>query len=366
MFEWNLKGPKRTQSKTTQAPDGSTRQTWEFAVGPGELRPVRDDAVEAFDAVLGAHGEVMHLMDPTRIQTFAQGGPPVWSVAYVRVDGPAPYWLLLTYGFSHVLSPEASREAYAHEYSIAVPAHGDQPPRWAHALLSNLARYVLQTGAELKVGDNVPLMQPITRWALSPDQKPSAPDTALDTILVGVDPVLGPIATPHGAVPVRRFVGVLPNELERVQTWNCTGFLEEWAAADPRLATDPNRTTVLTGALAVRCDARAREEGGSVGLLYLDGGWRTVDGTIEIALPGGESAAQIRRVLEARLPFGRELVLRGPPHTLPIVFVPESGFGLHPEAGGLFITGAIDDPNLQEHILRHLHAGSPGAVLRFR
>ena len=51
-----------------------------FTVDP--TRSVRDDGVTAIDNALErlGSGELIHAMDPTRIQPFSHGGPPVWSI----------------------------------------------------------------------------------------------------------------------------------------------------------------------------------------------------------------------------------------------------------------------------------------------
>ncbi|PZR10507.1 MAG: hypothetical protein DI536_19900 [Archangium gephyra] len=46
----------------------------------GEPRPVRDDVVTALDDALegvGQGAQVMHAMDPSRLLSFENGGPPV-------------------------------------------------------------------------------------------------------------------------------------------------------------------------------------------------------------------------------------------------------------------------------------------------
>src|SRR5690349_8308694 len=124
----------------------------------GPARPVRDDVVTAFDNALASlrGSEVMHAIDPTRLATFKDGGPPVWSVATTTV-GDVSYFL--TYGFSHTLSPEPGREGVAYEFSIAV--RGQSHP-WAVALLRHLSRYQLASGNELMAGDVMPCHAPIT------------------------------------------------------------------------------------------------------------------------------------------------------------------------------------------------------------
>jgi hypothetical protein len=183
----------------------------------GEPRPVRMDVVEAIDDVLKEVGnsEVMHAIDPTRIASFADGGPPVWSVGVVQVVGDQPYTLFVTYGFSHTLSPGAERNGIEHELSLAVPAHCETQP-WAVALLRHLARYVLSSGNELMVGDVMPCHAPITRIPFPPQHHGMVPATHLDSIVIVPDPLIGEIETAHGVIEVRRIVGVTINDLHRI------------------------------------------------------------------------------------------------------------------------------------------------------
>ena len=200
--------PKTT---VTENPDGSTTVTTEMSLDGDNVRPIRDDVVEAIDAALGRVGdgsEVMHAMDPSRLVSFPAGGPPVWSVAFVEAerDGSA-FTLLVTYGFSHIASPGAHREGIGHEYSLALP-RGTNPAPWADALLRHLCRYVLNSGNQLRVGDLLPCFSPITRTPFPPEHHDKMPDTSLVGIMVASDPVLPSIDTAHGAIEVRRFVGV--------------------------------------------------------------------------------------------------------------------------------------------------------------
>ena len=339
-------------------------QTWSFSLDADSLRPVEEDVVLALDTALERFGPVYHLLDPVRIKTFSAGGPPVWSIGYTRVDGDEPYWLLLTYGFSGVLTPLPDRAAYRHEYSLAVPV-GDEadPPVWAAALLQHLARYVLQSGAELKVGDNMPCMHAITQIPFAPEHHEAIPSTALDTLVVSEDPLLSTVQTPNGPVSVRRIIGVHPDELALIETWNCRRFIEEWAAEDPRLLTDPARGTVLRGSLGGRCRARATTEGSSVGQLYIEGGFSfTEDGGLELHFPGGSQAQRIKDVLRARLTFDRPLFLVGPEGAGTVAFIPGATFSAEVQDDQLVFYGTLADPEIQE-ILSFLRPDSAGATV---
>lgn len=194
-------------------PDGKETFVTSFELKPEGHRPVNDDAVEDIDAVLRRAGNVLHAFDPARIVNFASGGPPVWSVAMVPVTVPKPYTLFLTYGFSHIVSPERSREGVHHEYAIAVAPHPGNTSVWAPALLRQLARYVLTSGKDLRVGDIMPCQMPITHVPFQPGDRGMMPNTDKDAVLVCTDPVIPHIDTRKGRVEIRRIVGITTEDL---------------------------------------------------------------------------------------------------------------------------------------------------------
>jgi hypothetical protein len=348
--------------------DGSVSTTYRFQLGGDQgTRPVRDDVVEAIDDALGAHGEVMHAIDPSRIVDFDGGGPPVWSIGYVTVEHEGqPYWLFVTYGFSGVLSPTDFRAEYTHEYSIAVPAVGEVPT-WPAALLRHMARYVLNTRAELRVGDNIPCQGPITRVPFAPEHHAGLPDTPLDTLLVGIDPLLPTIDTPHGPIEVRRMVGLRSEELRFVQQWNGEAFFAQMAATFPPMTCDLQRGSLLDDPAFVDPATASRDtDGSSLGVLYCQAGWAPgPDGSTQVHFPGGADAAQIQAVLQARLPFDRPLILQGPHDLGPIVFEPAPSFGLTMDGPALVLMGSLSDPQLQG-VLAAIDPTGPGSTLTIR
>jgi hypothetical protein len=294
---------------------------------------------------------------------FDAGGPPVWSIAMVRVQGPRPYWLWLTYGFSGVLTPVDYRAEYHHEYSIAVPCDDGEVPVWPSALLRHMCRYVLNSRAELRVGDNIPCHAPITTVPFAPEHRAMMPQTELDTLLVGTDPLLPEVDTPHGPVEVRRFVGLRTDELRLLQRWSGTAFFEEMQAVDPTLLTDLQRPSLLDhGSFRERAEERSSREGSSLGMLFIDGGWQQAEsGGVEVRFPGGAEARLIREVLAARLPFDRPLVLRGPPEVGPVVFEPHEEFAMALEEGTLYFQGSLDHPQMQQ-IVGAIREDSPSTL----
>lgn len=304
------------KTKRVDHADGSYSVSTEFKLS-GTTRPVNDAAVTAFDEALEAlGGKVMHAMDPARILPFDQGGPPVWSVGIVETPR---FTLLLTYGFSHTLSPEPMREGVNHEYSFAVPPGTPISP-WTDALLRHQCRYILTQGADIRVNDCIPLRGvPMTRIPFQPEHHSSMPDSTLVGILCTPDPVLPKI----GDVEVRRLVGIDAAELDCAETWSPKGFLEELRKEDPLLLSPPMRASHMQNAAFVqRCDARAVEEGGDVDAAVFDVSWEVQGADVVVQLPTGAGANRLRRGLQNRAGFGRRLIafsMRSPP----IAFLPE-------------------------------------------
>lgn len=327
----------------------STTTVTEVTLGSGSAqRDVRNDVVESFDVAIGElGGEVMHAMDPRRIVDYPEG-PAVWSVGLVQVTNAAvPYTLLVTYGFSHAISPTDTRTGTQHEYSIAVPA-GVDPSPWADALLRHLTNYVRKSGKDLMVGDILPCYAPITCVPFQPKDHDAMEQTALESIVVAVDPVLPVISTAHGDVEVRRFVGVDDAERDRIETWSASAFIEEYLERDPLLLTDLRRTSAMQdAAFQTNADARAKEEGSTTEAILLDVYWAVEEGTLSIEFPGGAAAAKLLAALEGRLPFNRQLVVMA--HDCgPIVFRNADEVGFHLEEGALVIEGTVGSAAFHE------------------
>lgn len=322
------------------------------------MRPVRDDVVDLVDAALGRlGGEVLHAMDPRRIVSFLGGGPPVWSVGMVDVPGETPYKLLVTYGLSHVLSPEDFRAPLRHEYSLAVPLGFPTSP-WADALMRHQCRYVLEQGAEIRVNDCVPFRGvPMTRIPFQPAHHAMMPDSSLVGILCAADPVLPSIETPHGPIEVRRLVGVDSLELDRVETWSARGFLEELVKVNPLLLSPLQRGSAMSyPPFADAVNQRAAAEGSEMDAALFEFRWSAGAGGVEVELPTGQPAKRLLDAISARVGFGRRLgaiSMTSPP----IFFEPAMPPGAQPSARQLVIGGGIDSPSVAA-ICAALRAGT--------
>lgn len=305
--------PQVQPKSVEHAADGTTTVTHQFTL-EGEPRPVNDAAVTALDDALqalgGASAQVMHAMDLTRILSFEHGGPPVWSVAMVPVPGPRPYTLLLTYGFSHAVSPEPFRQTLHHEYTLAVPQGVPLAP-WADAFLRYIARYVLTSGADVRPGDCVPLRAaPMTRTPFQPEHHAKLPESTLVGVVCTGDPVLPRVETPHGPIEVRRLVGIDVHELDRAETWSLDGFIDELKRADPLLLSPPVRPSLMDdAAFRARVDARAQAEGNQVNAALFDFEWKRSGAGAVIRLPSGREAKRLSMALEGRRQLGLPMML---------------------------------------------------------
>ena len=100
-----------------------------------------------------------------------------------------------------------SRFGFELTFRIRQAADDAQMPMWAIDLAQNIARYVFKTGRWFEPGHYMPAKGPL---------KLDDP-TALVGIVLGVDPELGVIQTPHGAVQFLQMFGVTQAELDRMK-----------------------------------------------------------------------------------------------------------------------------------------------------
>jgi hypothetical protein len=309
------------------------------------MREVYDSGVDALDSALTAlsNQPLMHLYDPTRIKAFASGGPPTWSVAFVPIENDH---LFVTYGLSDRIDP--ARKGCGFELSIRVPAK--QAGVWPGLFLRGLSRYIITSGRELRVGDFMPFPGPLTRFALSPAAANEAPDTRLDAAFFVRDPLLPSVKTPRGDIEVRRAVGLDAAERELMEPWSTAGFAQLFTDVSPTLVTDIVRATRSADASFVAKLAEgSRREGSQFGFVAVpDVGWETVDGGFTVRFPGGHHARRIHSMLQARLPFGRKLLVHDvdPEQPLAIGFEPGEHLTFQQQEEVLVVTVPRDHPLL--------------------
>ena len=316
--------------------DGTVTHSISFSVGPGEVREVHGDAVAELDEALDAVGTggVNHFIDPRRLQTFAAGGPSVWSVATVATEGGILY---LTYGFSSAIDP--ARGQCDFEMSIVVPG---EATIWPALLLRALCRYMLGSGRTLEVGQSMPFPAPITRFFASPAEQDGFPDTAMSAALFAEDPLLPSIYTRRGVVNVRRTVGLYADELQLMDLWSPAGFTAGLAGRDPHLRTDIARGHWTSDAQFVAAiEDGSRREGSEVSYVAVPGvHWSSDERGLHVRFPGGGDAQRIHRMLKARLPFGRHLLVHDidPANPDAVAFEPAQQLGIRNDDSTLVVS----------------------------
>lgn len=322
--------------------DEGTSQSFSFSVGPGQVRQVHDDSVEAFDNALASVGtsEVNHFIDPQRIQSFEAGGPPVWSVATVSTEAGTLY---LTYGFSEALDP--GRVDVDFEMSIVVPG---EAVMWPALLLRALCRYMLGSKRPLKTGQSMPFPAAISRFFAPPHEQANYPATDMTAAFFAADPLLPSIETGRGVVEVRRAVGLYEDERALFDLWSPQGFLESFAQRDPSLSTGIDRGSLAADASFVSViEAGSQRDGSQISFVAVPGvQWgQDENNALHVEFPGGEHALRIGQMLRARLPFGNHLLVHDidPEQTDAVAFEPGEGtLGFRNEGSTLIISIPAD------------------------
>ncbi len=266
----------------------------------GEPRTIVTEAVSFLDGALASAAgrtdeHVTHAIDPRRLLRFEHGGPPVWSVGQcTATDGSE---IFVTYGLSRFIEPTAP---FSHEMSIRT-APGEAS-MWPVFLLRQLARYQITGGRELAVGDPMVFAESITRAAMAPEHKHTMPDSALCAVGVVADPTM---------TNVRRVYGLHPDDHTLAELWSISGFLGEVARRDPSLTTRLDGLRWSEDSDLVAAVHRGSEREGSQTAAMVSPGvrWsRTPNGNL-VEFGGGESMRRMAALIQARLRFGRHLVV---------------------------------------------------------
>ena len=154
------------------------------------------------------------------------------------LDGCSAYaadghWHYVTYGLSALYEPDAG---WGVELTWRV-TRGDEAaaPRWAFAVLDDLARYVRDTGRVPLPGHRMRTPAAITGHPANP----AAPPTGLTCLAFVPDPELGETATPFGALTFVQLVGIPLDEHRALVDGQ--DVLAVLARGNPLLVTDPAR-----------------------------------------------------------------------------------------------------------------------------
>lgn len=327
--------------------DEGMSQSFSFSVGPGQVRQVYDDSVEAFDNALASVGTagVNHFIDPQRIQTFEAGGPPVWSVATVSTEKGTLY---LTYGFSEAIDP--GRVGVNFEMSILVP--GDAA-MWPALLLRALCRYMLGSKRPLEPGQAMPFPAAISRFFAPPHEQANYPATDMTAALFAADPLLPSIETGRGVVEVRRAVGLYEDERALFDLWTPQGFLGCFSQRDASLCTEITRASAAADASFVSAiEAGSQREGSQISFVAVPGvQWgQDESNAVLVEFPGGAHAQRILQMIRARLPFGKHLLVHDidPEKSDAVAFEPGEGEISFRNEGSTLIMSIRPDHDLFE------------------
>ncbi|MFX0591617.1 suppressor of fused domain protein [Melissospora conviva] len=280
-----------------------------------------EDSAPGWDAIAAQLDALYPGVEPHHYGTLVKwrlgGNDPLDGIsAYPR----AGHWHIVTFGLSELYSKESedleeSGWGFELTFRLARADDEDEPPMWAMGFLQNIARYVFTTGNAFAPGHHLDINGPICQ---------EAPGTAIRAIAFVDDPELDPIDTPHGRLRFLQVVGLTTDEYAVVERWNSQRLLAAMTPYLPLLVTDLDRDGLTRHPqVAAAIEEGIRRDGSSTGFLFVEQArWRVERDTAGQprttltldAIP----APRIGRVLAARLPFGRGLLLRSQ----------ESGIGL--------------------------------------
>ncbi|MBP2471413.1 hypothetical protein JOF53_000285 [Crossiella equi] len=173
-------------------------------------------------------------------------GVPAQRRCFERGDGleaclayPAPgHWHYIGYGLSELYhaGPEEDPDwsGWGFELTLRVRRGAEAvAPDWPFRVVQHIATHVNTRLVLLEPGHRLDLRRPATGYPALPD----APDTGLTAYVLALDPELGELPTPNGAVRFLQAVGITAAEVAD----GAATVLARLALADPLLVTDPAR-----------------------------------------------------------------------------------------------------------------------------
>ena len=220
------------------------------------------------------------------------------------------------------------------------------PQTWPALLLRALCRYMLGSGRTLEVGQSMPFPDAISRFFAAPAERGQLPDTEMNAAIFVDDPALPKIWTPKGTVDVRRAVGVYGDERQLMDFWSPAGFASQLAARDPNLVTAIHRARLTADPTFVAAiEEGSRRDGSDVSYVAVPGvKWESGDEGLKLSFPGGPHAVTIHRMVQARLPFGRHLLVHDtdPDNRDAVVLEPGDAIAFRNEGDTLIMTIPAD------------------------
>jgi hypothetical protein len=208
------------------------------------LYATSNDAAPGWDALNRRLTQVYGEQEPKHWGTIIKhmlGGPdPIDGISmYECREGGRDHLHFSTFGYTSLYYDEESVgkpwSGYGFEmtFRLASPLPPTEEPFWLINLLNNLARYVFESGKIFGHLHWIPANGPIRK--------------DYDTDLVGlafvIDPVLGSIDSPHGAVEFVQAFGLTSVEIKDIleKRRTCESIVAEHLSSNPLLITDLGR-----------------------------------------------------------------------------------------------------------------------------
>ncbi len=239
------------------------------------------------------------------------GDDPLDGISVYWAAAPRPHWHYVTFGFSELFAKQSEDPAvsgFGFELTMRLAAAPDAtaadiPPTWPMNLLQNLARYVFETGNVLEQGHHLDANGPIAL-----DHR-----TVLRHLAFMQDPQLPPIDTVNGGLQFLQVIGLAEGEKAAIIRWSTDRVLHMLTPAMPLWITDLDRADLLDDpAWVAQVDAGSRLHGSSTVALFVQAlEWTPAhagDEAVVLAL-GAAQVPGLLQLLQARLPFGRNLEL---------------------------------------------------------
>lgn len=239
--------------------------------------------------------------------------------AYPRIE-PVPHWHLISYGMTELYEKTSDNHRHSgcgfeFTFRVARAPTETEPPAWALNLLWYLAEHQAEIDA----------------WSSSQPVRLSGPiapdlDTRLRAVMFVDDPELPWIDTPHGDVGFLQVVGLTLDEVQAAELWRMDSFQDLFAAKFSLSVTEPGRASALTDPeFAAAAAAGSAADGSDTNRLVMDVRWSVVDGAAIVTV-GAAEVDSLRRMIQARLPHDRSLLVAGPTHR--VRFAPGTSFRL--------------------------------------
>lgn len=248
------------------------------------------------------------------------------SILVATSAGARPTYVFMTRGFAAHVNPDGSRQ----ELSLEIPAC-DALPRWPIALLSELVERCRRSEWAVTQHQPLPLSRLGPRVFFSgaqPSDGQAAPSTTsgtrratieaqirrLPTALAATpDPWLPSTSTRRLPVSVMRLYALFERELDWVQSWSCEGLMALIRERDRSLVTDLSRAPWTDDRqLSKSVSQWTHCEGAETGAIVSPGlRWERIGDRYRVHLAGGRPAQRLGAMIQARLSFGRQLLVYG-------------------------------------------------------